>query len=521
MNFKRSHSIVSLIKETFMSDVYSDVRIVSRSASFCCHKAVLGAVSPYLSHLLLQTSPSDHQVSLVLSDSSDEDVQQFLAFAYGLSPAIPESLKFLIYSQPLFEQQKENSLVKCEIEEDITDYLDPRENVENDIDNSKDLSYESGSNDFDNQNYTKKEEEDAYESDYDSDSQGERRNLNIDSKIFVTGEGGRKRRKYCCPFCQHYVYQLSRHVFSAHQQNWEEFDSVRDKTKQVREREYPKKCELCPRYLSCKYHYERHLKSHQHKSVKAETKASEEPSSFVCDLCGMSYSQKSSLIKHKSKHKNDYQCDEDGCIESFHDHLAYRNHMLFKHQRVIPRKRNDPKQTHINNTSKSKQTGPETEEKNIEKKYLCSECGRGFRQPGELKKHFVIHTNEQLPEFICTTCGKKFKTKYKLAYHMKLHEAPTLPCPFCEKLFETDHKRKKHIKSIHVQDSEKLYQCNICNKGFPFFPSYESHMNSHKNLRPYSCHLCDNAYQNHFNLQQHVKKSHGIFISRSDHGSLS
>ena len=235
MNFKRSHSIVSLIKETFLSDVNSDVRIVSSSNSFCCHKVVLGAVSPYLSHLLLQTSPSDQQVSLVLSDSSDEDVQQFLSFAYGLSPAIPESLKFLIYSQPLFDQQNENSQVKCEIEEDLTDYLDPRENVENIIDDPKEnLSYESGGNDFDHHEYnTKKEEEDAYESD--DDSEAESRNLNINSKIFVTGETGRKRRKYCCPYCQNYVYQLSRHVFSAHQQNWEEFDSVRDKTKQVRE----------------------------------------------------------------------------------------------------------------------------------------------------------------------------------------------------------------------------------------------------------------------------------------------
>ena len=132
--------------------------------------------------------------------------------------------------------------------------------------------------------------------------------------------------------------------------------------------------------------------------------------------------------------------------------------MLFKHQRVIPRKRNDPKQTHINNANKLKK-GSETEEKETEKKdlHLCSECGKGFKQPGELKKHFIIHTNEQLPEFICTTCGKKFKTKYKLAYHMKLHEPPTLPCPFCDKLFETDHKRKKHIKSIHVEDDQKLY----------------------------------------------------------------
>lgn len=154
-----------------------------------------------------------------------------------------------------------------------------------------------------------------------------------------------------------------------------------------------------------------------------------------------------------------------------------------------------------------------------QKKHLCTECGRGFREADSLKKHVIfVHTERAIPSCICNVCGKKFKTNNKLKNHMLLHEAPTLPCPFCDKLFETDHKVKKHIKSTHVEDDQKLYQCSYCQKGFSHFPSYESHMNSHKNIRPYQCHLCDNAYQNHFNLQQHVKKNHGIHIS-SNHNA--
>ena len=484
MNFKR-RSIVPLIQETFRQTEFSDLTLVSSSRTFHCHKLVLGVASPYIGDLLLEFEPSD-QVELVISDLSEEDIQNFLSYAYGASPSVPDNMKFLTEVSGLSEKQND-LLVKCEVDEDISTFLD-----ENSL----------------------REEEGEYD---EEESDGElQRNVN---SICVVGETGRRRRKYSCPYCHQFVYQLSRHVFSTHRDHWEQFDAGRDKTKQVREREYPKKCELCPRYLSCKYHYERHIKSHQQKSVKTEMKTTEE--SFVCDQCGAAYSQKSSLLKHRAKHRNDYQCDVEGCAASFHDHLAFRNHMLFKHQRVIPRKRNDPKQTHINSAGKSDKNDGEIEEPEKKDLHLCSECGKGFKHPGELKKHFVIHTNEEQPEFICTTCGKKFKTKYKLAYHTKLHEPPTLPCPFCDKLFETDHKRKKHIKSIHVEDDQKLYQCNICNKGFPFFPSYESHMNSHKNIRPYSCHLCDNAYQNHFNLQQHVKKTHGVFISRSDHTSVS
>ena len=165
------------------------------------------------------------------------------------------------------------------MDEDISCFLD--NNYEKNLDENIEMHYGS------------KEEADYDEDESDLECDEEQKSGGVNS-ICVVGETGRRRRKYSCPFCQQFVYQLSRHVFSAHQDSWEQFDAGRDKTKQVREREYPKKCELCPRYLSCKYHYERHIKSHQQKSVKAEMKNTEE--SFVCDQCGASYSQVSPAL---------------------------------------------------------------------------------------------------------------------------------------------------------------------------------------------------------------------------------
>merc|ERR1712079_17449 len=158
-----------------------------------------------------------------------------------------------------------------------------------------------------------------------------------------------------------------------------------------------------------------------------------------------------------------------------------------KHQKVVKRRK-----CHARVKSGNADEDAIKKKDQEEKKHLCTECGRGFREADSLKKHVIfVHTERAIPTCICNVCGKKFKT---------------------------DNKVKKHIKSTHVQDDQKLYQCTYCQKGFSHFPSYESHMNSHKNVRPYQCHLCDNAYQNHFNLQQHVKKNHGVLIS-SNHNT--
>jgi rRNA maturation protein Nop10 len=48
---------------------------------------------------------------------------------------------------------------------------------------------------------------------------------------------------------------------------------------------------------------------------------------------------------------------------------------------------------------------------------LCSDCGKSFKTPTDLKKHvMVVHIKS--PSEICPVCGDSFVHKYKLKNHM-------------------------------------------------------------------------------------------------------
>ena len=179
----------------------------------------------------------------------------------------------------------------------------------------------------------------------------------------------------------------------------------------------------------------------------------------------------------------------------FLSYLQYTNHMLFKHQKLIQRKKSFIKQKEA---AKAAATGAEVKPPVVKQEHLCNECGKAYSTPNAVKKHIEYMHTAKPSNCICNVCGKNFRNNHKLRMHMLLHEPPTIPCPFCDKMFETDHKVKKHIKSNHLDPDQMLYQCEFCKKGFSHFNSYESHMNDHKNIRPYQCQWCDKSYRNAF-----------------------
>ena len=282
----------------------------------------------------------------------------------------------------------------------------------------------------------------------------------------------------------------------------------------TRKRQYPKQCPHCERKCPDKWHYERHVLTHtdpKERKPRLKKEDTDEIGSHVCSKCGEAFPTKAQMKTHEYKHRNEFACDIKECNEIFLSHLQYANHMLFKHQKVIKRRRCFAK-------AKIGEEGDKNPNclDQVKEEHLCTECGKSYPSDKAVKNHMkYMHSAPQAP-CICNVCGKNFKNNNKLKNHMLLHEPPTKPCPFCDKLFETDHKVKKHIKANHLEDDQMLYQCNFCHKGFSRITSYESHMNDHKNIRPYQCHICDKAYRNSFDFQQHVKKNHGVHISTND-----
>uniref|UniRef100_A0A8C5M699 C2H2-type domain-containing protein n=1 Tax=Leptobrachium leishanense TaxID=445787 RepID=A0A8C5M699_9ANUR len=79
--------------------------------------------------------------------------------------------------------------------------------------------------------------------------------------------------------------------------------------------------------------------------------------------------------------------------------------------------------------------------------YICSDCGKEFKQHRLLLRHKKIHTGEK--PFTCLDCGSTFRLSSELLTHRRKHtgERP-YACPDCDKCFKHNRNLKTHL---HIQ----------------------------------------------------------------------
>ncbi|XP_077987015.1 uncharacterized protein LOC144441334 [Glandiceps talaboti] len=135
-----------------------------------------------------------------------------------------------------------------------------------------------------------------------------------------------------------------------------------------------------------------------------------------------------------------------------------------------------------------------------EKSFTCTECGKGFHQRTNLKKHTRIHTNDRL--FVCTECGKGFNQSCNLRRHIRIHtkDRPYV-CKECGKDFHDSGSLKKHAR-IHTND--RPYVCRECGKGFYEGCNLKRHIRIHTNERPYVCNVCGKGFIDTCHLKLHI-----------------
>ena len=118
------------------------------------------------------------------------------------------------------------------------------------------------------------------------------------------------------------------------------------------------------------------------------------------------------------------------------------------------------------------------------KSCICLFCGKEFANPSYLNVHVqVVHDEEK---HTCDLCGKEINGIFKLDQHKKLFHKALEPCPHCGKMVK---RITQHIKTKHLENNQKKYQCQTCGKGFVRKYQFNDHERTHSKIKPFLCRI--------------------------------
>lgn len=265
---------------------------------------------------------------------------------------------------------------------------------------------------------------------------------------------------------------------------------------------------------------------------------------FTCDMCGKGFANHQRLFMHQYTHKGKMlpkckYCGKDCATNSalkvherFHTgERPYscnycdwssvtlgnlRAHQLKRHpgKELARSKRNyfAPVVTPRTPTLQSP-TQVSFVENDINKRFKCEYCGRGFRTSHHLREHRYIHVGKP---YKCDHCGRAFVRAIQLQRHHQksVCAAGQFRCHYCGQNYVNGAQLLEHLRLNH---SNGLHKCKHCSKVFIYSASLKVHEKQHtekeapyesdedggKSTDEYSCYRCQESFSHPSGLAIH------------------
>jgi len=283
-----------------------------------------------------------------------------------------------------------------------------------------------------------------------------------------------------------------------------------------------------------------------HSSFKLDTKL------FVCSVCQSSYTNKGNFKQHLEKHvktgelsvledgqdhaglamqqktktakdihsllgydssANAYQCN---ICQSTYSHPGNFKQHLLKHER----EKNNSKARDNNHLSNVLQSAFAERVDNGDpcKTYVCHECQRTFKHPGNFKQHMASHNKPLLtsPNNNLANLKKpmpglvKMIPKEEGASQLKT-ETAEWPCPECDEIFVHGITLQTHMKSVHeiemVLPPEEVAKPTVGQTVGQMFGIW-------------GCDMCSQKFKTEGWMQRHKQKIHGVGMPENGHSIL-
>ena len=170
----------------------------------------------------------------------------------------------------------------------------------------------------------------------------------------------------------------------------------------------------------------------------------------------------------------------------------------------------------------------------VERVYCCHVCYSAYQSADELRKHFRpahgelpnrikngAYYNAEKLGFECPSCRKvvckKQNNSIFFIYHLRRCSGQALqlekPCPECGKVFSNYPDFKAHIENHKALRS---FMCHVCTKVFPSNARLNYHVQYvHSAYKPFPCTKCSKAYKRKAELLEHEEMSHSTHFNYS------